>query len=174
MQEKHAVWRKSCYRQIIHKGQGERYTTLYDKALSAKNSSVLKKKKKVDLQVLPLCMMAVNLLTRYKTSLTRSQVCPFNREQWFYCQDIKRDKKSARSGQGTNPAVIMGTRERHHRAMLRPIYDQLAKKKRSLAAFLASNSIVLVEVIEGYEKFLCALSCPRRHHVTQANDLRWH
>ena len=30
------------------------------------------------------------------------------------------------------------------------------------------------EGIEGCEEFLCALFCPRRHHVTQAKDLRWH
>jgi len=30
------------------------------------------------------------------------------------------------------------------------------------------------EVVEGCEALLCALFCPRRHHVTQAKDLRWH
>ena len=112
----------------------------------------------------------------------------------------------------TNPAVIMGTGERRHRVMLRPMYDQLGADKPSalinwhaltgcdttghiqgkgkrgcFAAFLASNSTVLdaltglgegvepsAEVVEGCEAFLCALFCPRRHHVTQAKDLRWH
>ena len=45
LQEKHAIWSRSCYSQLTHKGYGERYKTRYDKALSAIKSSVLKKEK---------------------------------------------------------------------------------------------------------------------------------
>ena len=30
------------------------------------------------------------------------------------------------------------------------------------------------EVVEGCEAYLSALFCLRRHHVTQAKELRWH
>jgi len=113
---------------------------------------------------------------------------------------------------GIEPAVIMGTRERRHKVMLKPIYDQLGPDKASalinwhaltgcdttghiqgkgkkgcFTAFLASSPTVLAalaglgegaepsaEVVKGCEEFLCALFCPRRLHITQAKDLRWH
>ena len=60
-------------------------------------------------------------------------------------------------------------------------------KKGCFTAFLASSPTVLAalaglgegaepsaEVVKGCEEFLCALFCPRRLHITQAKDLRWH
>ena len=113
---------------------------------------------------------------------------------------------------GTEPAIIMGTKERRRKVHLQPIYDKLGPdkaaalinwhaltgcdttghiqgkgKKGCFTAFLASSSTVIAalnglgegpepsdEVVKGCEEFLCSLFCPKRLHITQANNLRWH
>ena len=110
---------------------------------------------------------------------------------------------------GTEPAIIMGTKERRRKVHLQPIYDKLGPdkaaalinwhaltgcdttghiqgkgKKGCFTAFLASSSTVIAalnglgegpepsdEVVKGCEEFLCSLFCPKRLHITQANNL---
>ena len=69
--------------QLTHRGHGDRYKTRYDKALSAKNLSVLKKEKGRPTSTSTTHDGSESADSIY-ISLARYQISPFNREQWFY------------------------------------------------------------------------------------------
>ena len=77
-----------------------------------------------------------------KVSLTRSQVSRFNREQCFYCQDFKRDKKHARSG--SNPEKVHLCRSSHIGKSIQKIIDvsQNVQWKLNMADILAEGDFL--------------------------------
>jgi len=106
LERNHAVWHRTCYSEVTHKGHTDRDKKRYEKALSAKSSSVLSYKKEGGRPMSSSTTMpdSSESAESMKRSLTRSHVSPFNRELCFYCQDIKHEKKHARSG--SNPEQV--------------------------------------------------------------------
>lgn len=101
LNDNHAVWHRTCYSEVTHKGHTERDQKRYEKALTTSDPGMLSYRKGGGRPTSSTATLASDRdagVDSTNRKLTRSHVSAFNRELCFYCQEIKHTKKHARAG----------------------------------------------------------------------------